>query len=177
MVNTHKNVLIKILLQSNFAEGKCNLFSLGSPFPTTGSFSKTCQLLRSIFLFLLLSLSPSFSYQDASNKACIFLSSHLSAPAVEAGVCYGKWAKASEVRFLAVSVHNGSVCVCVCAREIWSREEGGVTKRLSSWQTFRARKPLKNHLVLPLSVVGKEKSDPERSTIFQRHRAIITLAG
>lgn len=78
-----KMLLIKILLQLNFAQGKYRLFGLGPPSPTIGSFSKTCQFLRSIFLFLLLSLSPSLSYHDASNRACIFLSSHLSALARE----------------------------------------------------------------------------------------------
>lgn len=67
-----KCVLIKILLQLNFVQRKCKLFSIGSPSPTTGSFSETCQLLRSIFLFLLRSLSPSFSYHNSSNGPVSF---------------------------------------------------------------------------------------------------------
>lgn len=48
-----ENVLIKILWQSNFAQGKYKLVILGLPFPIIVSCNKTCQLLRSIFLFLL----------------------------------------------------------------------------------------------------------------------------
>lgn len=118
-----KRVLIEILPQLNFALERCKLFSLGSPFPTTGSVGETCQLLRSIFLFLLLSLSPSFSYHDSSNGPCIFLSSHLSALAVEARVYYEKWAEASEVHFLASSAHCWHTCACAHeCREIPGRK-------------------------------------------------------
>lgn len=82
----------------------------------TGSSSETCQPLRSIFLFLLLSLSPSCSYQDSSNRACIFLSSHLSVLAMKVRGCCKNWAKCSEVHFLALRAHTQNVCVHTCAR-------------------------------------------------------------
>ena len=100
--------LIKVLLQWNLHRWSINFSIWAHPLLSLHPSVKTCQLLRSIFLFLLLSLSPSFSYHGASNRACIFLSSHLSVLARGAWVCYGKWAKASEVHFLEC------VCVCVC---------------------------------------------------------------
>ena len=123
---------------------------------------KTCQLLRSIFLFLLLSLSPSFSYHCASNRACIFLSSRLSVLAREAWVCYGKWAKASEVHFLECVCVCVCVCVCfyvcvcvcmymrvgvdahTCAK--WNREEALTIPVTVIMANFMARKSHKKHL-------------------------------
>ena len=157
-----KNVFIKILQQSNFAQEKSKLFSLAASSPSIRSFSKTCQLLRSIFLFLLLGLSPGFLLSRGFKKACIFLSSCLSALARKARVCYGKWARASEVHFLALSVHNGSrssvyvyVCVCVggagCAHmraSFEQREDAMTIPGTAIMANFRARKLLKNHLCL-----------------------------
>lgn len=108
----------------NLAQRKWKPFSLGSPFPTTGSFRKACQLLRSRFLFLLLGLSLSFSYHDASNRACIFLSSHLSVLARE-----GKVGQGLRGALLGWLCSQRPVCVCECAHTCMNPGKLGAGRR------------------------------------------------
>lgn len=112
----------------NLAQRKWKPFSLGSPFPSIGSFCKGCQLLRSIFLFLLLALSLSFSYHDASNRACIFLSSHLSVLAREGRVSW-KVGQGLRGALLGWLCSQRCVCVCECAHMCMNLGKLGAGRR------------------------------------------------
>lgn len=107
--------------------GKAETFRslLTLPHPL-GSSRKACQLRRSIFLFLLLGLSLRFCYHDASNRACVFLGSHLPGLAREAGASWrvGQGLRGALLHCLCSQQGGGRMCV----QQIRSRKGGGLTE-------------------------------------------------